>query len=51
MKPDQYSGWKTVTSQAGVEAAVKAYKKKFDKALYEAAKCQAVVTRAIRVMK
>jgi len=51
IKPEQYSGWKSVTSQAGVEAAVKAYKKKFDKPLYEAAKCQAVVTRAMRVMK
>lgn len=51
IKPEQYSGWKSVTSQAGVEAAVKAYKMKFDKTLYEAAKCQAVVTRAMRVMK
>jgi len=51
IKPEQYSGWKSVTSQAGVEAAVKAYKKKFDKTLYEAAKCQAVVSRALRVMK
>ena len=51
IKPEQYSGWKSVTSQAGVETAVKAYKKKFDKPLYKAAKCQAVVTRAMRVMK
>lgn len=51
IKPEQYSGWKSVASLAGVEAAVKAYKKKFDKPLYETAKCQAVVTRAMRVMK
>lgn len=49
MKPEQYSGWKSVTTQAGVEAAVEAYKKKFDKTLCEAAKCQAVV--AMRGMK
>lgn len=51
IKPEQYSGWQSVTSQAGVEAAVKAYKAKFDKPLYAAAKCQAIVTRAMRVMK
>jgi hypothetical protein len=51
IKPEQYSGWQSVTSQAGVEAAVKAYKKKFDKPLYEAAKCHAVVTRAMRVLQ
>lgn len=51
IQPEQYSGWQSVTSQAGVEAAVKAYKKKFDKPLYEAAKCHAVVTRAMRVLQ
>lgn len=51
IKPEQFSGWQDVTSQAGVDAAVKAYKAKFDKPLYAAAKCQAVVTRARRVTK
>jgi hypothetical protein len=48
--PPEFPGWKDVKSEDDVAAAVAAYEKTFTTALYDAAKCQAVVTRVGRLL-
>lgn len=50
-QPKEFSGWKSVRSEEEVDAAVIAFKKKFEKPLYAAARCQAVLTRVERLLK
>jgi hypothetical protein len=49
--PEGYEQWKYVKSEQMLGSAVEAYEQKFSKALEDAAKCQAVVVRAERVLQ
>lgn len=49
--PEKYPGWQAVTSWKHVKVAVAKYEEAFVYPLYDAARCQAVATRAGRLLK
>jgi hypothetical protein len=51
IQPKGFPGWKAVTSEEEVDAAVNAFRGKFEEPLYAAARCQAVVVRVERLLR
>lgn len=46
---DEYAGWKTVSSWETLRAAVDEYKQVYGRALFDAARCRAIVNRVGRL--